>query len=106
MDSTLKRRLAVAQQIAEKLGGDHIFINGEPQSADVTGAMNHAILNAAARGYQAAEDRITALEKALEPFAACCEYIRDDEDDEEWAKFRLLIKDYRAAHKALKGDGD
>lgn len=26
--------------------------------------------------------RITALEDALEPFAACMEYIADDEDDE------------------------
>lgn len=52
--------------------------------------------------------RITALEaslaeaegrmkEVLKPFVDCCEYISDVEDDEEWAKFRLLIKDYRAA---------
>jgi hypothetical protein len=44
-----------------------------------------------------------ALREALEPFAACMEYINDDEDGEEWAKFRLLIKDYRRARTALEG---
>ena len=42
-----------------------------------------------------------ALREALKPFADCCEYISDDEDDEEWAKFRLLIKDYRRAREAI-----
>lgn len=41
------------------------------------------------------------LVEALEPFAKCCEQIADDEVDEEWAKFRLLIKDYRRARAAL-----
>lgn len=41
------------------------------------------------------------LREALEPFAECCDQIRDDEDDEEWAKFRLIIKDYRRARTAL-----
>lgn len=40
---------------------------------------------------------IEELVEGLRPFADCCEYISDDEDDEEWAKFRLLIKDYRRA---------
>ena len=39
--------------------------------------------------------------EALAPFAACCEQIADDEDDEEWAKFRLLIQNYRCAAQAL-----
>jgi hypothetical protein len=34
---------------------------------------------------------------ALQPFAECIEYINPEEDDEEWAKFRLLIKNYRQA---------
>lgn len=70
------------------------------------GRNGESVVGKADAPITALQSRITALEKALEPFAACCEYIRDDEDDEEWAKFRLLIKDYRAAHKALKGDGD
>ena len=45
--------------------------------------------------------RVAELEAALKPFADCCEHILDSEDDEEWAKFRLLIKDYRTAAKAL-----
>jgi len=49
----------------------------------------------------AAADRIEALEAALKPFADCAEQIADDESDEEWAKFRLLIKNYRDAKVAL-----
>ena len=45
------------------------------------------------------------LVEALEPFAKCCEQIADDEDDEEWAKFRLLIKDYRRARTLLAKHG-
>lgn len=37
---------------------------------------------------------------ALKPFVDCCEWISDDESDEEWAKFRLLIGDYRRAKEA------
>jgi hypothetical protein len=39
--------------------------------------------------------------RALRPFADCCEFIDATEDDEEWAKFRLLIKHYRAAKRAV-----
>jgi hypothetical protein len=39
--------------------------------------------------------------EAIRPFADCCDQISDDEDDEEWAKFRLLIKDYRRARAFL-----
>ena len=57
------------------------------------------------RNLNAAKDaRITELEAALKPFADCVEYIDAGEDDEEWAKFRLLIKDYRRAAQALKGE--
>ena len=38
---------------------------------------------------------------ALKPFADCCEQIDAEEDDEEWAKFRLLVKDYRRTGAAL-----
>jgi hypothetical protein len=44
---------------------------------------------------------VQGLVEALRPFAECAEQISDDEDDEEWAKFRLLIKNYRAARTAL-----
>jgi len=44
---------------------------------------------------------VAELVEALKPFADCVEQISDDEDDEEWAKFRLLIKDYRRAVKAF-----
>lgn len=55
---------------------------------------------------RAAEEREKGLREALEPFAKCCEdWISDDEDDEEWAKFRLLIKDYRRASVAMKEQG-
>jgi len=44
--------------------------------------------------------------EALEPFAKCAaDWIPDDEDEEEWAKFRLLVKDFhraRSAHAKLE----
>lgn len=49
------------------------------------------------------------IAEALKPFADCCAQIADDEDDEEWAKFRLLIKDYRRAAaflRKLDGEGE
>jgi len=48
-----------------------------------------------------AEAQTIAID-ALKPFADCIEQIVDDEDDEEWAKFRLLIKDYRRAAQAIR----
>jgi len=41
------------------------------------------------------------MAKALEPFADCCQYIEDTDDDEEWAKFRLIVSDYRRAKAAV-----
>ena len=49
------------------------------------------------------EAEIEVLREALRPFADCMEYIDDDEDDDEWAKFRLVVKNYRDARDALKG---
>lgn len=40
--------------------------------------------------------------EALKPFAVCVEQIASSESDEEWAKFRLLVGDYRRAAKALE----
>lgn len=64
----------------------------------------------------ALETENAELRAALKPFADCADEI-DYEDatrrfyneeaeptpDEEWVKFRLLAKDYRAARTALKG---
>jgi predicted Zn-ribbon and HTH transcriptional regulator len=41
------------------------------------------------------------VREALRPFAECVSQIKATEDDEEWAKFRLLVKDYRRAARAL-----
>ncbi len=77
------------------------------EAADTIEALQkwHAV---AAEELNAAEARITQLEaelagarEALRPFADCCEQIAADESDEEWAKFRLLIGNYRAARAAL-----
>lgn len=46
-------------------------------------------------------DATARLVEALRPFAQCVEQIADEEDDEEWAKFRLLVKDYRRAADVL-----
>ena len=69
------------------------------------GCENDAMLiatlrNAAPSLIQSARNE-ARMREALEPFAACCQQIADDESDEEWAKFRLLIKDYRRARAAL-----
>lgn len=57
----------------------------------------------------ARDGEIARLRAALKPFADCAEQIREDESDEEWAKFRLLTGDYRRAKAALLpsiSDGD
>lgn len=45
-------------------------------------------------------ERLTACRAALAPFAGACEQISEAESNEEWAKFRLLIGDYRRARDA------
>lgn len=60
------------------------------------------------------EERVRVLEEALRPFAKCADEIDYDDrerevptSDEEWAKFRLLVGDYRRARAALgNGGGD
>lgn len=47
------------------------------------------------------ENPLEEAKEALRPFAECCDQIRNEEDDEEWAKFRLLVKHYRAARQAF-----
>jgi hypothetical protein len=47
---------------------------------------------------------LAALAKAraaLKPFADCCDQIDAAESDDEWAKFRLLVKDYRHAREVV-----
>lgn len=56
---------------------------------------------AVAEALAARDAEIERLQEALVPFAKCCDQIADDEDGEEWAKFRLLVKDYRLARTAL-----
>ena len=46
-------------------------------------------------------DGVEPVADALRPFAECVEQVSAEESDEEWAKFRLLIGDYRRAAKAL-----
>jgi hypothetical protein len=48
------------------------------------------------------QEALNAAFEALLPFADCLQYIEIDEDDEEWAKFRLLIKHYRQAAVAYE----
>jgi hypothetical protein len=55
----------------------------------------------ACRARDIAADALASARAALKPFADCCEQINDDESDEEWAKFRLLVGDYRRARAFL-----
>jgi len=57
-------------------------------------------------GHMSAEARKLAaadeLLAAIEPFASCCDQISDSESDEEWAKFRMLVKEYRRAADVVR----
>lgn len=70
----------------------------EANAEDYTGEL---------QGEAAAE--IRRLRAALKPFADCADELDGSEyvarePDGEWAKFRLLTDDYRAARAALKGE--
>ena len=66
------------------------------------GGVEHVhAMQIAQAAYAIVSKRIEELEEALQPFAKCVEQIKATEDDEEWAKFRLLIKDYRRAARAV-----
>lgn len=70
------------------------------------GLETHASLqswvNGAGKQISALEANLQTALEALEPFAKCAaEWIPPEDDDEEWAKFRLLVKDYRRAHAAF-----
>lgn len=49
---------------------------------------------------------VAELIEAVEPFAVLADQLdateyRDAEDDDEWAKFRMVVKDYRKIRSAL-----
>jgi len=67
-----------------------------------------------ARAHPAPSQSMDAVREALEPFAKCADYIDADDrarseiedgtyatPDDEWAKFRLLVSDYRRARSVL-----
>lgn len=70
----------------------------EDHDADYARAIFRSQAKAAIR---AMLDGVEPVADALRPFAECVEQISAEESDEEWAKFRLLIADYRRAAKAL-----
>lgn len=51
------------------------------------------------------KEQIKRLREAIKPFSDCIDQIPGDESDEEWAKFRLLVKHYRAARTAFALSG-
>ena len=81
---------------------DRRFLRGDPQYDEDIGMV---ILLNGEKAIRVALEKLTAenelLRAALQPFADCCEYIKKSEDDDEWAKFRLVIKNYRDARDAL-----
>lgn len=46
-------------------------------------------------------DRWEKITAAAMPFGKCVEQISEDEPNDEWAKFRLLVGDYRRLAEAL-----
>lgn len=84
----------------EKIAGD--FCPGkESESGQALEEMREALFGLIKRYKNSYE--IAVLRDALAPFARCVSQISADEDDEEWAKFRLIVKDYRTAGKAYHG---
>jgi len=69
---------------------------------DVEFVLGIKLINDLSRALEQSEADNARLREALKVFAECCDQIDDDEDDDEWAKFRLEIKDYRLARKALQ----
>lgn len=82
---------------------DRRFLRGDPAYDEVAG---EAILLNGEKAIRVALGKVATenetLRAALQPFADCCEYIKKSEDDDEWAKFRLIIKNYRQARDVLK----
>lgn len=78
-----------------------LILDGERDGTDIVQAAYYGRIEA----IRELEAEVERLRVALTPFADCCEYISDDEPDEEWAKFRLQIKDYRYARSALNKGG-
>ena len=79
---------------------EEAWADADEQARDVMRAGVAAVIRTQLDELRAENER---LKEALEPFAKCVEQIDDREDDEEWAKFRLLIKDYRRANRAFSG---
>lgn len=99
-------RYRVCERIAQSHAATYLlpgYLRGE---LDDSAVIQEELAATEAAAIQAWNQRpeaqdLKAAREALQPFADCCDQIADDEDDEEWAKFRLLIKDYRRARKAL-----
>lgn len=95
----------VKQSVGKFQRGDHVEkISGSKWRGKIVGEYATELTP---EGYAVESDTETGSvqiypAKALRPFADCCDQIADTEDDEEWAKFRLLIKDYRRASQALE----
>lgn len=82
------------------------WYDGEPADGDVHVPRELAdIITDIVSDLQSDRDGALKMHAALQPFAACMEYIKDDEDDEEWAKFRLIIRNYRDAQAARDSYG-
>lgn len=90
--------------LVERLNNGVVFHDtGDSGVAVIDEGATDALLAEAADRIQSDAKIIEELRVALKPFADCAaDWISDDEDDEEWAKFRLLIKDYRRARAALE----
>ena len=92
-----------------------LHLDGSPQKArlnlgDPAGMITPALLMAASgHSYISADaPALVALVEALRPFASCADELDHETretgreyPDDEWAKFRLLVSDYRRARAAL-----
>lgn len=93
-----KMAVAIRHNKFERNGKGHIF--------DSTMISENEI-NEASAAFNVVNEEITRLRDALKVFADCAEQFDGCQDvrrypDEEWAKVRLLVSDFRKAREALK----
>lgn len=83
--------LREAKAIADKLVGDKVFVDGVEQPAGVVGAMYHAALNAAARGYRAALSQAQP-DEAVERPIIMLEIAEADDEHQKWLRRCSALK--------------
>ncbi|MEQ1491869.1 MAG: hypothetical protein ABL932_15100 [Terricaulis sp.] len=100
LDAALRGKdLAVAEKVSALRDEELTELRMQLHRVEADEGFTGRDLGSADVHLQIARLLIIKLREALQPFAECASQIPADESNEEWAKFRLLVKDFRrAAH--------